>query len=357
MSIEKPTIFFSHSSKDRHTLLRLKNMIAEKTGNTIEIFLSSDGESIPLGKNWVYRIEEALKKTKLMFIFITTNSLQSNWIYFEAGYSYSKDIRVVPVGFLNADISLMTPPLALLQGFNIRNEDGLNNLIALVNETFSHNHKLSFTNAEYTELASNGDISIANPLGPYLPLLEGVYLEVDLSNNKIAIEKYFDKAREIFNNNSIQYREFESEIEVYGMTMLLTDRRPYAYKILFKLDPLLIDKTLSLVLKILHEVDESIILKIPIRFDFKELVSNLSHTHKLSARFFDTGIIFGEKYEYIYKNFSFSISQLVAARRPRGGATYISLTLRSNDFSLEEFRNLLEILFTKEILFVNDGEV
>jgi len=33
-----------------------------------------------------------------MFIFVTQNSIKSDWIYFEAGYAYSKGIEVIPVG-------------------------------------------------------------------------------------------------------------------------------------------------------------------------------------------------------------------------------------------------------------------
>ena len=76
----KPTIFFSHSSKDKLILNRLKESLLELTHNSIEIFLSSDGQSIPFGKNWVYSIEDALKEAKLMFVFLTPNSIQSNWI-------------------------------------------------------------------------------------------------------------------------------------------------------------------------------------------------------------------------------------------------------------------------------------
>lgn len=39
----KPIIFFSHSSKDKESLIVLKELIEERTGGTINIFMSSDG--------------------------------------------------------------------------------------------------------------------------------------------------------------------------------------------------------------------------------------------------------------------------------------------------------------------------
>lgn len=54
--MEKPTIFFSHSSKNRDLILPIKNKLTKITSGTMEIFMSSDGQSIPLGRNCVSKI-------------------------------------------------------------------------------------------------------------------------------------------------------------------------------------------------------------------------------------------------------------------------------------------------------------
>lgn len=113
--MSKPTIFFSHSSRDKEVMKRLKGFFVEKTGGTVEVFLSSDGQSIPLGRNWVYKVQEGLEEAALLVVFITPNSISSNWVYFEAGYSYSKGVRVIPTGFLGVDLSQLGPPLSLLR--------------------------------------------------------------------------------------------------------------------------------------------------------------------------------------------------------------------------------------------------
>ncbi len=106
----------------------------------MDVFLSTDGQSIPLGRNWVHKIEEALEHAGFMVVFVTPNSLRSNWIFFESGFVYGKKTRVVPVGFLGVDLAALSPPLSLLQGFNITSEEGLNNILALTNEVFQHSH-------------------------------------------------------------------------------------------------------------------------------------------------------------------------------------------------------------------------
>ena len=96
--MSKPTVFFSHSSKDKEQILAIRDKLDKATSGVIDIFLSSDGQSIPFGTNWVHRVEQGLKDATIMFVFATENSIRSGWIYFEAGFAYSKGIKVIPVG-------------------------------------------------------------------------------------------------------------------------------------------------------------------------------------------------------------------------------------------------------------------
>ena len=81
--MSKPTLFFSHSSKDKDMILAIKNKVMQYTSGTLEIFQSSDGESIPFGTNWIHKVEEGLKEAKVMFVFVTEKSISTGWIYFE----------------------------------------------------------------------------------------------------------------------------------------------------------------------------------------------------------------------------------------------------------------------------------
>lgn len=159
--MNKPTIFFSHSSKDSTYILKLKNMIQEKTIGAIEIFMSSDGQSIPFGSNWVHKIEQGLRNASVMFVFVTPTSITSNWIYFEAGYAYAKGIEVIPVG-VGIDIGQTLPPLSLLQGFNITNGDTLNNFISSINRKYELSIKESFIDEDYKQIMKSCDIDTSN---------------------------------------------------------------------------------------------------------------------------------------------------------------------------------------------------
>jgi len=154
--MSKPSIFFSHSSTDREQLLELKKLLAKYTGGTLDIFMSSDGESIPFGRNWVHKIEEGLNSASIMFVFVTPSSVNSNWIYFEAGYAYSKDVEVIPVA-LGIEIGLLKAPLSLLQGFNLVSADSLNNFITIINRKFDFAFEEKFTHDDFLLLSSNSN--------------------------------------------------------------------------------------------------------------------------------------------------------------------------------------------------------
>lgn len=157
--MSKPTIFFSHSSKDKDIILSIKGKFDSITGGTMDIFMSSDGQSIPFGRNWIYKIEDGLNSAEIMFVFVTPNSILSNWIYFEAGFAYAKGIEVIPVG-VGIDIGLLKAPLNLLQGFNIVSSDSLNNFITIINRKFDYHFRNDFCDSDFSEIIAmtNGSI-------------------------------------------------------------------------------------------------------------------------------------------------------------------------------------------------------
>jgi len=142
---EKPIVFLSHSSKDKEQLALLKQELDGRFGNSVTFFLSSDGESIPFGANWVSEISDALANARLMFLFLSRNSVDSKWVHFEAGHSYGNNIHVVPVCLPGLDLNEITAPLGHLQGFNLHSEAAMGNLIEIINNEFELRMDKAFT--------------------------------------------------------------------------------------------------------------------------------------------------------------------------------------------------------------------
>ena len=164
----KPTIFFSHSSLDGERIKPIKDYILEKTGNAVQIFMSGDGASIPFGKNWLKEIEEALTNCKLMFVWVTPDSSKSNWIYFESGYTYSRGIKVVPLGFDGIKLEELPAPLNFLQGFNINSASSLNNIIAVINQEFGLTFSSFFNENFYQQTVRSLSIENSPELLKYI---------------------------------------------------------------------------------------------------------------------------------------------------------------------------------------------
>lgn len=213
--MSKPSIFFSHSSKDKDYVMAIKDRIDEGTGGVLDIFMSSDGQSIPFGTNWVHIIEDRLQTARIMFVFITVNSISSGWIYFEAGFAYSKGIRVIPIG-VDVDIGSLKAPLNLLQGFNITSEDSLNNFIAIINKEFSYQLKNCFFHDDYSNLIKLLPSKAFND-----SLLEKIVdkIECDFYEEKpsadgnkagIDVERFYKDILKYFEDNNINYAKSEN---------------------------------------------------------------------------------------------------------------------------------------------------
>lgn len=150
--MSKQKVFISHGSVDKDYLRTLKVMLDQKTGGTLDLFLSSDGQSIPFGANWVSTIEKALANASVMFVAISPRSADSSWIYFEAGNAYSRGIKVIPIGIMGLKIEKLPPPLSLLQGFNITSHEGLNNMIEVINTEYKYKFAQDFVREDFERL-------------------------------------------------------------------------------------------------------------------------------------------------------------------------------------------------------------
>ena len=304
------------------------------------------------GRNWVHRIQEALDQTSVMVVFITPNSLRSSWIYFEAGFVYSKKIRVVPVGFLGSDLAHIPPPLSLLQGFNIKNKDGLDNLIALVNDVYSFKYISSFTVEEYDQLVSFGGSITTHPLAEVMSMTNEIKISLkEKEHLKVTADEGFKLAVEELAKTNIEYRQFAQTIEAFGMTISRTnDREP----IKFVLDPTLLDSTLPLVINILNNISPRGIKDVSIVFVFVHSVKNIESSHKLTAKLFGTGVSLGNEKGMFFNDLVFSTSYysyIGLGHKLSRGATYLSITPQKENIVAKEIWALLELLFSKKVLY------
>ncbi len=85
--MDKPLIFISHSSKDSDYALILEEYILS-TFEDVETFVSSNPNAIPSGEDWVQKVLSQLDRSELLIIVLSNNALESNWVFFELGYTW-----------------------------------------------------------------------------------------------------------------------------------------------------------------------------------------------------------------------------------------------------------------------------
>lgn len=350
--MEKPIIFFSHSSKDKDLLISLRNKILRKTSRTIEVFQSSDGESIPFGNNWIHKIEHNLNDTKLMFVFVSPNSLKSNWIYFEAGYSYSKGIKVIPIGIIGIDIGKLAPPINLLQGFNITSYEGLNNLITIINREFSTSFSEDFNVDDYEELISRSDIKLN--INHFFNNVD--YIKTEFSSklkDNIQKETAFDDVCSFLKDKDIKYTiDGRNRIYLHGMVILKDSE-----KFEFKIDQLKLDENFKIINSLFDIVYENGIGMYYLTIHFTEETELMTTNFKLSSRLSNIGIEMSNKYPSLfeYKNILFALDDnldTISRKSIVGKCLRIVYDIKNCD--VNEIYELINLLFEQKLIWTKN---
>ena len=350
----KPTIFFSHSSRDAQLIGRLKAHFLRATGGSVDVFLSTDGQSIPLGRNWVHKIEEALEHAGFMVVFVTPNSLRSNWIFFESGFVYGKKIRVVPVGFLGVDLAALSPPLSLLQGFNITSEEGLNNILALTNEVFQHSHRPAFSSEDYREICGVSEAPSTSVLGEYGNLVDTIHSQlIEKLDLSCTVREALNLLAKILDREGVEYKSSQYRVDLYGISFTF-DPNVLPHRINLQIDPWVADVAFPVLEKTFSELRAGGIRGTRISLHFVPTVACLHERHKITARVSGTNVKMAHKNHLERDDIRFNFDQLVGfnGHRLQGGATYLDMELLGTTVPTQQIRELLAFLFERQLLFV-----
>ncbi len=85
-------IFLSHIHEESALAGLVKQALEEEFSGFVEVFVSSDGTSIPAGSNFLKRIEDGLMSCIGAIYLISPTSVKRNWINFELGAVWIRNI-------------------------------------------------------------------------------------------------------------------------------------------------------------------------------------------------------------------------------------------------------------------------
>lgn len=352
----KPIIFFSHSSDDRKEISLIKEKILKETGNTVEIFLSSDGASIPFGKNWLNEIEDALKNCRLMFSWITPQSLNSDWIYFESGYAYSRNINVVPVGFNGINLEDIEPPLNFLQGFNIKSSAGLNNLIAVINKEFELTFDNFFDDQFYENVINSTIAGNSTEILKYVEEIEcSFFARIKLNDDEtIEIkENWLDIIQNVLKDLDYSFTiNHKDEISGVGFKIKPSEVNTLKFPEVL-IDPLAVNNLWNLLVEIHDRLYDKPHERIALSAKINKLYALPKDNYFIGARLLNSEVDFdtvSPNYIYKFRNILFRISPNKTKESLFGSKNAVVFIINKDNEEPIPILPLIQLLLERDIL-------
>ena len=122
--------FISHITEEAGVAAKLKAALARDFLQMLDVFVSSDGESISAGDDWLKSIDNALQQSALMLILCSPSSIRRPWINFEAGAAWMRRIPLIPLCHAGLTPGDLPAPLSFRQGLLLTESRGLRQLYA-----------------------------------------------------------------------------------------------------------------------------------------------------------------------------------------------------------------------------------
>jgi hypothetical protein len=133
--MKKPIIFISHINEERKIAISLKSLLKLEFGDTIEIFVSSDKESIQYGDYWFSEIKKALSNCAIALILCSYSSIKEPWINFETGAALIRERRVIPLCYGGLEREKLPVPLSYLCAVNASDIEELRELFQQISDS------------------------------------------------------------------------------------------------------------------------------------------------------------------------------------------------------------------------------
>lgn len=126
---DHPAIFLSHAQADSDNAKKLKDWLISTFDNKVQVFASSDWQSIEPGKDWYETIDHALRDCTLGIILLTETSIQRPWVNYELGALRASNKRTIPLCVGQVRKATLPSPFVHSQGCDYDNKKDLSDLL------------------------------------------------------------------------------------------------------------------------------------------------------------------------------------------------------------------------------------
>lgn len=132
--MDKPIIFISHISEEREIASSLKALVEDGFLGIVDVFVSSDPESIQLGQQWLDKISKSLKNCVVEIVVASPLAVRRQWVNFEAGAGWVRGIPVIPICHSGITPGTLPAPLNTLQAATATNEKQLSDVCQIISK-------------------------------------------------------------------------------------------------------------------------------------------------------------------------------------------------------------------------------
>jgi hypothetical protein len=127
-------VFLSHISEEAPLGSVLKQWIQTTFLGQIDVFLSNDSASLPIGTKWLDKIDRAMREADMLLILASSHALKRPWINFEAGLGWAREIDIIPLCHSGQRRSKLPPPLSEFQAVDLHSKTSLRDFFRRLGE-------------------------------------------------------------------------------------------------------------------------------------------------------------------------------------------------------------------------------
>jgi TIR domain len=124
----KAEVFISHITEEADVAAKLKAAIGRDFLGMVDVFASSDSESIAAGEDWLTSIDKALHRATILLTLCSRESKYRPWIHFEAGAAWALSRPIIPLCHAGLTPNDLPMPLSTRQGILLGSAEGLQRL-------------------------------------------------------------------------------------------------------------------------------------------------------------------------------------------------------------------------------------
>jgi hypothetical protein len=138
-------VFLSHITVESTLADTLRDRLSHDFIGLVDVFVSSDRLSIPVGSKWLENVTAALREADLHLILCSPEASERPWIQFEAGAAHLRGIPIIPLLHRGMTTATLRVPLSEYEGFQICEGKGLISLYQVIADALgSHRPEIDF---------------------------------------------------------------------------------------------------------------------------------------------------------------------------------------------------------------------